>query len=200
MRRRNPFNQPKPAEWESMSKSSRKAWNRKHWRPHQYMVEVPLKRYATRKANQRDRGMRGGGFDDLARKIQKARAAEEQTNPPSYRKARHKAHRAERKRIRRDQRRIEREETYGNPRRSRNPGRRRRNPSIETELVYAIGDWLAAEQEQGQKRFYEQLESKPRNRLLVKTVWTLAHKLGITTRPQLDLFKAKHHRALMALV
>lgn len=77
MARRNPWNQPKPAEWDTMSKKLRKAWNRAHWRPHEYMVEVPLKRYATRKANQKDGGA-GRGMLKLAAKIERMRA---QTNP-----------------------------------------------------------------------------------------------------------------------
>lgn len=228
--RRNPFNQPKPAEWATMSKASRKAWNRKHWRPHEYMVVVPLKRYATRKSNQRERGMRGGGFEDLAAKIQRMREAEEHTNPPSYRKLRHKAHRAEKKRYRREARmnpkhpwdpdaalRAYRRDVKRFDKHTKVPkhirraerdegreGRRGRNPStrskVERELVYAIGDWLSAEQEQGQARFYERMDSSPRNRLLMKTVWTLAHQIGITTRPQLDAFKAKHAKQLAPLL
>lgn len=77
MLRRNPWNQPKPAEWATMSKKLRRAWNRAHWRPHDYMVEVPLKRYATRKANQKDGGA-GRGMLKLAAKIERMRA---QTNP-----------------------------------------------------------------------------------------------------------------------
>lgn len=75
--RSNPWNQPKPAEWDTMSKKLRKAWNRTHWRPHEYMVEVPLKRYATRKANQKDGGA-GRGMLKLAAKIERMR---EKTNP-----------------------------------------------------------------------------------------------------------------------
>lgn len=193
-----------------MSKSLRKAWNRKHWRPHDYMVEVPLKRYATRKANQRDGGS-GRGMLQLAAKIEKLKAS----NPG--RDVERRYHEAvataekrmssitsrfraadvqERKRLRGERARIEREETV-RPLRS-NP--KRRNPSDEHHLIEAIGDWLQAEDEQGAARFYENIDRKPRNRLLIKSVWTMAHRLGITTREQLDRFKAKHHRELAALL
>jgi hypothetical protein len=211
-RARNPFNQPKPAEWATMSKSLRKAWNRKHWRPHDYMVVVPLKRYATRKANQRDGGS-GRGMLQLAAKIEKLKASnpgrdvERRYNEAVATAERQissvtaqfrKADVLERKRLRSERKRIEREETV-RPLRS-NPRGRRRNPSTEQHLIEAIGDWLQAEDEQGAVRFYENIENKPRNRLLIKSVWTMAHRLGITTREQLDRFKAKHHRELAALL
>ena len=51
MRRRNPFNATKPAEWDSMSKAARKRWNRTHWRPDQWKCDLALKKEATRQAN-----------------------------------------------------------------------------------------------------------------------------------------------------
>jgi hypothetical protein len=47
-RHRNPFNATKPAEWATMSKSLRKAWNRRHWRPEQWKADLALKKEATR--------------------------------------------------------------------------------------------------------------------------------------------------------
>ncbi len=71
--RRNPFNATKPAEWATMSKSLRKSWNRKHWRPEQYKCDLALKKEATRMARRAERS--GSGLLTLAERMAKA------TNP-----------------------------------------------------------------------------------------------------------------------
>lgn len=76
MARRNPYNQPQPAEWETMSPKLKKRWRKAHWRPNEWMVVVPLKRFATRKVNQQSGAQRGAGMNSLAEKLEKTR-----TNP-----------------------------------------------------------------------------------------------------------------------
>ncbi len=59
-----PYNATIPTEWDQMTRAQKKAWRLKHWRPHEWMVEVPLKREATRMAKRADkRTRRGGGMD-----------------------------------------------------------------------------------------------------------------------------------------
>jgi hypothetical protein len=66
---RNPFNATKPAEWATMSKKLRKAWNRKHWRPEQWKCDLALKREATRQRHRHEGSTRGKGLEQLAEKI-----------------------------------------------------------------------------------------------------------------------------------
>ena len=68
---RNPYNQPEPAEWATMSPKLRKRWRKAHWRPNEWMVVVPLRRFATRKENQRLHGLAGSGMGKLASKLEK---------------------------------------------------------------------------------------------------------------------------------
>lgn len=56
--RQNPFNATRPAEWNTMSKSLRKAWNRRHWRAEQWKVDLALKKEATRLAHRKEKGAR----------------------------------------------------------------------------------------------------------------------------------------------
>jgi glycogen debranching enzyme len=71
----NPFNATKPAEWATMSKKLRKSWNRKHWRPDQYLCDLALKKEATRLQHRAERS--GKGLLTLAEKVAK------RSNPPS---------------------------------------------------------------------------------------------------------------------
>lgn len=122
MARRNPYNQPQPAEWETMSPKLKKRWRRAHWRPHEWMVVVPLKRFATRKASQRSGAERGEGMNSLADKLEKNRTNPSRKIPMKRRSASKRnpsrslssreraADRAERKRLRAERKRIWREE------------------------------------------------------------------------------------------
>jgi hypothetical protein len=69
-RRKNPFNATKPAEWATMSKSLRKAWNRRHWRSEQWKADLALKKEATRLRHRQEKGDRwservAGGIESL---------------------------------------------------------------------------------------------------------------------------------------
>ncbi len=78
-RSRNPFNATKPAEWATMSKKLRKAWNRRHWRPEQWKCDLAIKKEQTRLQHRREGATRGAGLEGLAEKIAEARA---RSNPP----------------------------------------------------------------------------------------------------------------------
>lgn len=120
MARRNPYNQPQPAEWETMSPKLKKRWRRAHWRPHEWQVVVPLKRFATRKASQRSGAERGEGMNTLAVKLEKNRTnpgkrmkrrTKSKRNPSRSVSARERAaDRAERKRLQAERKRVWREE------------------------------------------------------------------------------------------
>lgn len=58
---RNPFNATKPAEWATMSKKLRKAWNRRHWRPEQWKADLALKKEATRLRHRKERAEKARG-------------------------------------------------------------------------------------------------------------------------------------------
>ncbi len=77
-RKRNPFNATKPAEWATMSKKLRKSWNRKHWRPDQYLCDLALKKEATRLQHRAERS--GKGLLTLAEKM--AKRSNPRRNPP----------------------------------------------------------------------------------------------------------------------
>lgn len=66
---RNPFNATQPAEWATMSKKLRKAWNRKHWRPEQWKCDLALKKEATRMKHRGERS--GKGVLTLAERLAK---------------------------------------------------------------------------------------------------------------------------------
>ncbi len=72
---RNPFNATKPPEWATMSKKLRKSWNRKHWRPDQYLCDLALKKEATRMKHREERA--GKGLLTLAEKMAKSNPSRE---------------------------------------------------------------------------------------------------------------------------
>jgi hypothetical protein len=66
----NPFNATRPAEWATMSKSHRKAWNRRHWRSEQWKADLALKKEATRLRHRHERADRwndrvSGGIESV---------------------------------------------------------------------------------------------------------------------------------------